>query len=52
MQQRHLNRETYFKEQVNTAQEFYMDYIRFCANVLRIGLRTIEKADSSIYALH
>ena len=28
MQERHLNRRQYFQEQANTAQEFYMDYLR------------------------
>lgn len=28
MQERHLNRRQYFQEQANTAQEFYMEYIR------------------------
>ncbi len=41
MQQRHLNRETYFKEQVNTAQEFYMDYIKKYV-LLQKGIKVLE----------
>ena len=41
MQQRHLDRETYFKELTNTSQEFYIDYLRKYT-LLEKGIKVLE----------